>query len=109
MMANEYKLQTWILAYSSLVFVVTSRDVLSETVLNDWRKLAVLFYEINCEFYLQHFEKTLYDKVNENKMESHGSLYNARTRISVHTLCNARTRISVHAAVLQIESAPRRN
>jgi hypothetical protein len=54
MMANEYKLQTWALAYYSLVFVVTSRDVLSETVLNDWRELAVLFYEINCEFYLQH-------------------------------------------------------
>ena len=63
MMANEYKLQTWILAYSSLVFVVTSRDVLSETVLNDWRELAVLFYEINCEFYLQHRENLNLDKV----------------------------------------------
>ena len=63
MMANEYKLQTWILAYSSLVFVVTSRDVLSETVLNDWRELAVLFHEINCEFYLQHFENLSLDKV----------------------------------------------
>ena len=63
MMANEYKLQTWILAYSSLVFVVTSHDVLSETVLNDWRILAVLFYEINCECYLQHCENLNLDKV----------------------------------------------
>ena len=63
MMANEYKLQTWILAYSSFVFVVTSHDVLSETVLNDWRELAVLFYEINCEFYLQHCENLNLDKV----------------------------------------------
>ena len=55
-MANECWLQTRILVQSSLVFVVTSRDVLSETVLNDWRILAVLFYEINCEFYLQHCE-----------------------------------------------------
>ena len=70
MMANEYKLQTWILAYSSLVFVVTSRDVLSETVLNDWRELAVLFYEINCEFYLQHREKTLMIRSYENTIES---------------------------------------
>ena len=36
MVANEYWLQTRILVQSSLVFVVTSRDVLSETVLNDW-------------------------------------------------------------------------
>ena len=63
MVANEYWLQTRILVQSSLVFVVTSRDVLSETVLNDWRELAVLFYEINCEFYLQHCENLNLDKV----------------------------------------------
>ena len=70
MMANEYKLQTWVLAYSSLVFVVTSRDELSETVLNDWRELAVLFYEINCEFYLQHCKKILMIRSYENIIES---------------------------------------
>ena len=30
--ANEYWLQTWILGQTSLVFFVTFRDVLSETV-----------------------------------------------------------------------------
>ena len=42
-MANEFKLQTWILAYSSLVFAVTSCGVFSEAALDDWRKLDVFF------------------------------------------------------------------
>ena len=60
MVANEYRLQTRILVQSSLVFVVTSRDVLSETVLNDWRsQVAVLFYEITANSILQHCKNTL--------------------------------------------------